>query len=252
MGAARVESLAGTRSSAACRVDEAVWSVLIEHRAAGGGLSRRCRPSAAPRLATIHVLLPHALQRVWQERTEQPGCKKFGGRRRPVCRVRAGSTVHGCIGWRVSRKRRHPVVPARVPAWTGRAIRGRVPTTRPHLPGCGGSRLPVGRPAAFLWQAAPALVSSTPSPISGKRADIHVGAGEAISIPASSTWTPRPLPALRLTSPAWPGRGTRYPCRPASDSLAAAHQRPVRSSDSPRRALRGRSPPGSPVRIPKC
>ena len=44
--------------------------------------------------------------------------------------------------------------------------------SRRHGPTClgvGGSRLPLGRPAAFLWQAAPALVSSTPSRSTSRR-----------------------------------------------------------------------------------
>ena len=53
------------------------------------------------------------------------------------------------------------------------------------------------------------------------------------------------------TSPAWPGRGTRCPCRPASDSHGGARRPPARGSDAPGRAPRGRSRSDSPVRTPR-
>ena len=54
------------------------------------------------------------------------------------------------------------------------------------------------------------------------------------------------------TSASWPGRGTRCPCRPASDSHGGARRRQARGSDAPGRAPRGRSRSDSPVRTPRC
>ncbi len=60
------------------------------------------------------------------------------------------------------------------------------------------------------------------------------------------------VPGAAATSAAWPGRGTRCPCRPASDSHGGGRRRQARGSDAPGRAPRGRSRSDSPVRTPRC
>ena len=74
-------------------------------------------------------------------------------------------------------------------------------------------------------------------PLAGRTGPKQAACGPAA--PASPALLQRGLartPGARATpptSPAWPGRGTRCPRRPASNSPAAAHRRPARSPDSP-------------------
>ena len=110
-----------------------------------------------------------------------------------------------------------------------RASRGSVKNTH------GGSRLGAGRPNSSVTKQA--NTASTPpwrsAPLSG--------AGEAIRLPASSTWTPRPLPARRLTSPARPGRAPPCPRRPARRAGSPPCAPPSGHSPAGRRAPSRRS-----------
>ena len=80
-------------------------------------------------------------------------------------------------------------------------------------------------------------------------AAIHVWAGEAIRLPASSTWTPRPLPAPRLTSPARLGRAPLCPRRPARHAgrspAPTSGQRPADRRDRRRAQRLDMGEPGS-------
>ena len=70
--------------------------------------------------------------------------------------------------------------------------------------------------------------------------------------PARTRPRPRRCLGAAATSASWPGRGTRCPCRPASDSHGGGRRRQARGSDAPGRAPRGRSRSDSPVRTPRC
>ena len=72
------------------------------------------------------------------------------------------------------------------------------------------------------------------------------------AIAGSRTAAVRACRGAAATSVAWPARARRDPCRPAGGAPGAAHRRPARGSNAPGPAPRGRSPPGSPDRTPRC